>query len=293
MRSRGKRNVQLVAAEELDLSGLTGRALPRACTRRRTSTPPTSALQGRLHTAPPRRERKGTWQLSVTSDGAGWTSRPPRAGGPPAEPQGARLGRVRRVRAGPVAGPAPGRAGSASARGGTPWPRWPCRRSRSSTAGVWSARSRRSRSSPSPRTRKQLARSRRSCARPARDAQAAAAARAGPRSRNPGRGARRHSRPELPGSFFREQYARLLAHDPGVRLGSSPTGPPPAPRLRTPPPFRSEDRSARARSGLGRAAPRGALLARRRARACTRTSTSCSLTCVRKSPPSRRVTRGP
>ena len=66
--------------------------------------------------------------------------------------------------------------------------------------------------------------------------------------------------------FFREQYARMLAHDPGVRLGERPRGAAPAPRRVEAAALGAQDSQASAGPVLGGRPPRRAVVARRRAR---------------------------
>ena len=267
-----ERTLQLVAGEELDLSGLNGRALP---SRVYTETYFDTADQRLARVGFTLRRRvengKGTWQLSVTSDGADLAVEA--VGGPAAPPAelkelvsaasgGFELGPVARLRA---------RAGGIRVRQG--------RHSLAKVAvlsiAVLDGRRvvrelKEIEIEPLAADRKQLARiekvlrkagARRSKAQP-RLARALGV-------EAPLEAPAATPQLELLRGFFREQYARLLAHDPGVRLGSSPRD---LHQLRV--------AARRLRSvlktaapvldqGVGRSAPRGALLARRRARACT------------------------
>ena len=82
----------------------------------------------------------------------------------------------------------------------------------------------------------------------------------------------REPQPELPlpstsleqlRPYLREQYARMLAHDPGVRVGKQPRGPASAARCNAAAALGAEDGRADPRSGLGGRDAERARLARR------------------------------
>jgi CHAD domain-containing protein len=220
-----ERNVQLVAGEELDLTGLNGRALP---SRAYTETYFDTADQRLASVGFTLRRRvengKGTWQLSVTSDGAGLDVEA--VGGPAAPPAelkelvsaasgGFELGPVARLRA---------RAGGIRVRQG----RHSLAKVAVSSIAVLDGRRvvrelKEIEIEPLAADRKQLARIEKILRK-------AGARRAKPQLRlaralaveTPLEAPAATPELELLRGFFREQYARLLAHDPGVRLGSSP-----------------------------------------------------------------------
>jgi CHAD domain-containing protein len=217
--------LQLEADEGFQLSGLAGRDLP---TRVYTETyfDTADGRLGRAGFALRRRVEngKGTWQLTVSSDGASLDVEA--AGGPSAPPAelrdlvsaasgGFSLGPVARLRA---------RVGGIRVRQGR---HSLARVSVSSIAVLDGRRVVRELNEidvePLAADRKQLAQIEKALRK--------AGARRGGRQPRLARAVDAEAPSEAPAptreldllrSFFREQYARLLAHDPGVRLGTSP-----------------------------------------------------------------------
>ncbi len=217
--------LQFVAGEEFELAGLQGRALPsRVYTETYFDTADKRLARAGFTLRRRVENGKGTWQLSVSSDGAGLDVEA--VGGPAAPPAelkelvsaasgGFALGPVARLRA---------RAGGIRVRQG----RHSLAKVAVSSIAVLDGRRvirelNEIEIEPLAADRKQLARI-------TKTLRKAGARRAQPQPRlahalgaeAPVEAPAATAELELLRGFFREQYARLLAHDPGVRLGSSP-----------------------------------------------------------------------